>query len=54
MEKRRGNLGTEDGVGLECTKMIKLFILKADCHISHCWVLKNAIMLGWEAQSPTS
>ena len=35
-----GNLGTEDGVGLEYTKMIILFILKVDSHISHCWVSK--------------
>ena len=36
LEKQRGNLGTKDGVSLECTKMIKLFILKANSHISHC------------------
>ena len=35
-----GNLGTEDGANSECTKMIILFILKVDHHISHCWVSK--------------
>ena len=40
-----GNLGTEDGAGLECTKIIKLIILKVDSHISH--------YVGWEAQSTT-
>ena len=40
LEKQRSNLGTEDGASLECTKMIKFFILKVDYHISHCWVLK--------------
>ena len=42
------NLGIEDGVDLECTKMIKLVILKANCHISHCWVLK--MLLCWDVK----
>ena len=41
-------MGTKDGVGSECTKMIKLFILKADCHISYCWVLK--MLLCWDGK----
>ena len=45
LEKQKRNLGTEDGVGSEYTKMIKLFILKVDSHISH--------YVGWEAQSTT-
>ena len=45
LEKQKRNLGTEDGVGSEYTKMIKLFILKVDYHISYCWVFENAIML---------
>ena len=49
MEKRRGNLGTEDRAGSECTKMIKLFILKVDFHISHCWVLK--MLLCWDGKA---
>ena len=48
LEKRRGNFGTKDEVGSECTKMIKLFILKADYHISHCWVLK--MLLCWDGK----
>ena len=45
LEKQRDNLGTEDGVDSECTKIIKLIILKVDSHISH--------YVGWEAQSTT-
>ena len=51
LEKRRGNLGIEDGVDSECTKMIKLFILKVDSHISHCWVLK--MLLCWDGKPKT-
>ena len=40
------NLGIEDGANSECTKMIKLFMLKVDYHISHCWVLK--MLLCWD------
>ena len=40
LEKRRGNLGTKDGADSKYTKMIMLFILKVDSHISYCWVLK--------------
>ena len=40
MENWRDNLGIKDEADLECTKMIKLFILKVDFHIFHCWVLK--------------
>ena len=36
-----GNLGTEDRASSECTKTIILFILKANFHISHCWVSKT-------------
>ena len=34
METRKGNLGTKNGVGLECMKAILLSILKFDSHIS--------------------
>ena len=46
LEKRRGNLGTEDGTCSKCAKMILLFILKVDYHISHYWVLK--MLLCWD------
>ena len=48
LEKQRDNLGTEDGVDSECTKMIILFILKVDSHIFHCWVSK--ILLCWDGK----
>ena len=38
LEKQRGNLGTEDETNSKYTKIIILFILKVDSHISHCWV----------------
>ena len=35
----------------QCTKMIKLFILKVDSHISHCWVSK--MLLCWDGKPKT-
>lgn len=51
LEKRKDNLGIEDGADLECIKMIILFILNVYYHIF--LGLKNAITLRWEAQSTT-
>ena len=45
-EKRKDNLGIEDGAELECIKMIILFILKVDFHIFYYWVSK--MLLCWD------
>ena len=41
-------LGRENGTGSKCTKMLLLFILKVDYHISHCWVSK--MLLCWDGK----
>ena len=48
LEKRRDNLSTKNGTGSKCIKIIILFILKDDYHISHCWVLK--MLLCWDGK----